>query len=227
MKNRILYITGLCILLFQPATSQEKKDIISLLIECYEFLYAPESVIFEETEEKTVYSCIERPRDFYDDFSDVRIGFDLLTQIREVNTFSFQPAIDSVSAPLKIPLRITSKYSEIRTGKVHQGIDFGLSIGDTIYSSFCGEVRITAYQPEGYGNVVVVRNYNMSETLYGHLDKSLVRNGQKVMTGEPIGIGGNTGASSGPHLHFEIRSSGYSFNPIVDGKFFKKFDVTY
>jgi murein DD-endopeptidase MepM/ murein hydrolase activator NlpD len=123
-------------------------------------------------------------------------------------------------------LRITSKYGEIREkGKIHQGIDFGLSIGDTIYSSFCGEVRIVAYQPEGYGNVVVIRNYNMSETLYGHLDKSLVRNGQKVVVGEPIATGGNTGISSGPHLHFEIRSSGYSFNPIVDGKFFKKFVV--
>ena len=207
----------------QPATSQERKDVIDLLIECYEFLYAPGPVVFVEPEVAAVFRCIERPGNFYDDFSDTRIGFDLL-QIREVNSFSFS---DSVCAPLKIPLRITSKYSEIRAGKVHQGVDFRLSIGDTIYSSFCGEVRIEAYHPDGYGNVVVIRNYNMSETLYGHLDKSLVRNGQKITVGQPIGIGGNTGTSTGPHLHFEIRSSGYSFNPIVDDKFFKKYTVSY
>ena len=227
MNNKVLYIVLWCFLVFQPAASQEKQDVIGLLIECYQFLYAPETVVFEDTEVAVAYVCIERPGDFYDDFSDARIGFDLLTQIRDVNSFSFQPAIDSVSAPLKIPLRITSRYGEIRSRSIHQGIDFGLSIGDTVYSSFCGEVRIVAYQPDGYGNVVVVRNYNMSETLYGHLDKSLVRNGQKVVTGEPIGIGGNTGTSTGPHLHFEIRSSGYSFNPMIDEKFFKKYIVTY
>ena len=224
MKIRIIFITGLCFTLHQAAISQEKKDLIGLLIECYEFLYAPGPVIFEETEVVEAFRCIERPENFYDDFSDTRIGFDLLTQIREVVKFQFS---DSVCAPLKIPLRITSKHGEIRVGKVHQGIDFSLSIGDTIYSSFCGEVRIVAYHPDGYGNVVVIRNYNMSETLYGHLDKSLVRNGQHVTVGQPIGIGGNTGTSTGPHLHFEIRSSGYSFNPIIDNKFFKKYSVSY
>ena len=213
-------------MLFQPASSQGNDDLIGLLIECYRFMYAPEFIelpVVEETD-LFVFHCIERPNNFYEDFSDTRIGFDLLTQIRTVETLQFR---DSVSAPLKIPLRITSRYGEIRAASVHQGIDFGLSIGDTVYSSFCGEVRIVAYQPSGYGNVVVVRNYNMSETLYGHLDKSLVHNGQEVTVGQPIGIGGNTGTSTGPHLHFEIRSSGYSFNPIVEGKFFKKYNVTY
>ena len=224
-QGRFVYMAALCILLFQPASAQQKEDIIGLLIECYRYMYAPGSIELPVVEETAfaAFRCIERPRNFYEDFSDARIGFDLL-QIREVHSFSFS---DSVSAPLKIPLRITSRYGEIRAGSVHQGIDFGLSVGDTVYSSFCGEVRIVSYQPGGYGNVVVVRNYNMSETLYGHLDKSLVRNGQQVATGEPIGIGGNTGISSGPHLHFEIRSSGYSFNPVVEGKFFKKYTVTY
>ena len=221
----ILTIT-LCFILFQPSHAQTKTDFIDLLIECYQFLYAPESIeaIVADEADLFAFHCIERPRNFYDDFSDNRIGFDLLTQIREVNSFSFR---DSVCPPLKIPLRITSKYGEVRPNSIHQGLDFGLSIGDTVYSSFCGEVRIVAYQPDGYGNVVVVRNYNMSETLYGHLDRSLVRNGQNVTVGQAIGLGGNTGTSSGPHLHFEIRSSGYSFNPIVEGRFFKKYNVTY
>lgn len=223
MKMRI--IIGLCSLLFHPANAQDKQNIIGLLIECYEFIFSPideEYLEFEEVAE-AIFSCIERPADFYKDYSDTHIGFDLL-QIKEVVSFSFR---DSVASPLKIPLRLTSRYGEVRkNGKIHQGVDFGLSIGDTVYSVFCGEVRIEKYDPIGYGNVVVVRNYNMSETLYGHLDKSLVRNGQKVVVGQPIGIGGNTGTSSGPHLHFEIRSSGYSFNPVIDGKFFKKYILT-
>jgi len=220
---RICTFIGFCVFFFQPAYSQGKEDVIGLLIECYEFIFNPDAESPEQAEILT-FTCIEQPENFYKDYSDTRIGFDLL-QIKEVTSFSFR---DSVSAPLKIPLRITSKYGEVRTnGAIHQGLDFGLSIGDTVYSVFCGEVRIEKYDPVGYGNVVVVRNYNMSETLYGHLDKSLVKNGQKVIVGEPIGIGGNTGTSSGPHLHFEIRSLGYSFNPIVDGKFFKKYNVTY
>jgi len=225
-------MAGLCLLLLQTAYSQEKEDFIGLLIECYQFMYAPETVVAEEPAVVAVatvadaFTCVERPSNFYDDYSDTRIGFDLLTQIREVVSLSF--TANSLSPPLKIPLRITSKYAEIRSnGSIHQGIDFGLSIGDTVYSSFCGEVRIEKFDPSGYGNVVVIRNYNMSETLYGHLDKSLVRNGQQVVAGQAIGIGGNTGTSTGPHLHFEIRSSGYSFNPMIDGKFFKKYAVTY
>ena len=226
MKSKVVLAISLCLLLFQPASAQRQGDMIDLLIEFYEFLYAPEFIEAPvlEAPQELAFTCIERPRNFYEDFSDTRIGFDLLTQIRTVDSISFR---DSVSVPLKIPLRITSRYGEVRANSVHQGLDFGLSVGDTVYSSFCGEVRIVAYQPGGYGNVVVVRNYNMSETLYGHLDRSLVQNGQQVTTGQAIGLGGNTGTSTGPHLHFEIRSSGYSFNPMVNGRFFGKYNVTY
>ena len=220
MKGFLLII--FCIFLFRPVYSQEKESIIDLLIQSYEFIYGPMS---EDSQNTGIlnFTCIQRPDNFYDNFYDSRIGFDLL-RVKEVFIFSFS---DSVSAPLKIPLRITSGYGESRNegNRFHQGIDFGLNVGDTVYSVFCGEVRISTYDPEGYGNVVVIRNYNMSETLYGHLNKSLVKNEQKVIVGQPIGIGGNTGISSGPHLHFEIRSSGYSFNPIVNGLFLKKYKI--
>ena len=212
-----------CFILFLPAHSQKQIDVTDLLIECYDLLYT--TTIIAKPEPAVIYefTCMQPPDNFYDDFFDFRIGFDLLAQIREVFTFSFS---DSVCAPLKIPLRITGEHGERRAdGKRHQGVDFGLSIGDTIFSSFCGEVRVETFDNRGYGNVVVIRNYNMSETLYGHLDKSLVRNGQKVIVGEPIGIGGNTGVSTGPHLHFEIRSLGYSFNPIYKGLFLGHFPV--
>jgi len=220
--KRVLLV-GFCILLFHPVYSQDKEDVVDLLIKCYDLIYGSTSDSSANTD-ISIFTCLQRPDNFYDNFYDSRIGFDLL-KFKEVDSFSFS---DSASVPLKIPLVITSGYGVERNNeRFHQGVDFRLNMGDTVYSVFCGEVRISTYDPEGYGNVVVVRNYNMSETLYGHLEKSLVKNEQKVMVGQPIGIGGNTGESSGPHLHFEIRSSGYSFNPIVAGKFLKKYKVTY
>ena len=217
--------SGICIFLFFPLYSQRNVDMADLLIECYELLYAPETLAEVSTPDVVAeFTCMQPPENFYDNFFDFRIGFDIQQQIREVFKFSFR---DSVAPPLSIPLKITSGFGIFRgAGRYHQGLDFDLSIGDTVYSVFCGEVRIETVDPGGYGNVVVVRNYNLSETLYGHLDKSLVKNGQKVTVGEPIGIGGNTGVSTGPHLHFEIRSEGYSFNPIVNDKFLDKHEVS-
>ena len=151
----------ICTILFLPAHSQKPADITDLLIECYELLYT--NTIIAKPEPAPVFTCLQPPDNFYDDFFDFRIGFDLLAQIREVFKFSFS---DSVCAPLKIPLRITGEWGERRAaGKWHQGVDFALSIGDTVYSSFCGEVRVETFDNRGYGNVVVIRNYNMSETL--------------------------------------------------------------
>ena len=221
-----LLLTGIITVLCCPVFSQNKADVIDLLIEAYNLLYQSEhaETVEESAEPAPLFACMEKPGNFYNGFQDDRIGFDL-QQINEVFSFKFS---DSVYRPLKIPLVITSGFDLKREGgKYHQGIDFELSIGDTVYSVFCGEVRIQKYDPDGYGNVVVVRNYNMSETLYGHLDKNLVRNGQKVTVGQPIGLGGNTGKSTGPHLHFEIRSSGYSFNPIVKSRFLEKYNVNW
>jgi len=217
------FIPALCFLLLTPfAHAQRQVELADLLIECYSLLYTTTIIAPPEAEAPPAYVCMEPPPNFYDNFFDFRIGFDLL-QIRPATPIVLR---DSIFPPLKIPLRLTGEYAELRAdGKFHQGVDFSLSIGDTVFSSFCGEVRIEAFHNEGYGNVVVVRNYNMTETLYGHLDKSLVRNGQKVTVGQPIGIGGNTGTSTAPHLHFEIRSAGYSFNPIVRGLFFDKFPI--
>ena len=86
-------------------------------------------------------------------------------------------------------------------------------IGDTIRSAFSGKVRIVDYERKGYGNYVVIRHPNGLETIYGHLSKHLVRENQVVKAGEPIGLGGNTGRSTGSHLHFETRFLGQAINP--------------
>jgi len=111
---------------------------------------------------------------------------------------------------------VTSNFG-YRSGKYHYGIDLRLKVGDPIYSAFDGVVRISQYSPS-YGNVMVVRHENGLETLYAHLSKRLYKPGQPVKAGQKLGLGGNTGRSTGPHLHFECRYLGEPINPseIID-----------
>ena len=102
-----------------------------------------------------------------------------------------------------------------RRRRVHQGLDIKVLTGDTIYAAFDGKVRITSYQRRGYGHYVVVRHNNGIETLYAHLSKKLVKVNQNVRAGDPIGLGGNTGRSSGSHLHFETILMGKSIDPAL------------
>ena len=95
----------------------------------------------------------------------------------------------------------------------HYGIDIQLKRGDPVVAAFEGKVRI-ARREGGYGNVVIIRHYNGLETIYGHLSKIKVKEGQVVKSGQVIGLGGSTGHSTGPHLHFEIRFKGVPINPI-------------
>ena len=102
-----------------------------------------------------------------------------------------------------------------RRRRVHQGLDIKVFTGDTIYAAFDGKVRITSYQRRGYGHYVVIRHNNGIETLYAHLSKKLVKVNQNVKAGDPIGLGGNTGRSSGSHLHFETILMGKSIDPAL------------
>ena len=99
--------------------------------------------------------------------------------------------------------------------RVHQGLDIKVQTGDTIYAAFDGKVRVTSYQRRGYGHYIVVRHNNGIETLYAHLSKKLVKVNQNVKAGDPIGLGGNTGRSSGSHLHFETILMGKSLDPAL------------
>ena len=114
---------------------------------------------------------------------------------------------------------ITSNFGS-RWGRQHKGIDVKVYIGDTIRAAFSGKVRIVRYEGGGYGKYIVIRHNNGLETIYGHLSKQLVSENQEVRVGEPIGLGGNTGRSTGSHLHFETRYYGQSFDPerLIDFK---------
>jgi len=112
------------------------------------------------------------------------------------------------------PGPVTSRY-KYRWKRAHKGIDIGLHTGDAIYAAFDGIVRaaLPINLTGGYGNVLVIRHPNGLETYYGHLSHFIVKSGDIVKAGELIGYGGNTGRSTGPHLHFETRYMGQAFDP--------------
>lgn len=115
------------------------------------------------------------------------------------------------SAPTNAP-KLTSQFGP-RWGRLHAGVDVDLETGDPVYSAFDGIVRVSGYDGGGYGNFLVVRHYNGLETLYGHLSRKGYESGMFVKAGDEIGKGGNTGRSTGSHLHFETRYEGNPFNP--------------
>ncbi len=128
--------------------------------------------------------------------------------------------IDSIKDSTRIDLRgfvmpfpnyITSKFGP-RRYRYHFGTDIKLQVGDTIRCAWDGQVRIINYEPRGYGNYVVVRHDNGLETVYAHMSRILVDDGERIFAGEPVGLGGNTGRSTGSHLHFEVRYLGNAFN---------------
>lgn len=121
--------------------------------------------------------------------------------------------------------RITDVFGyRPRRRRMHKGLDIKVYIGDTIRAAFSGKVRIVRYERRGYGRYVVIRHDNGLETVYGHMSKQLVKQNMFVKAGDPIGLGGNTGRSTGSHLHFETRFLGIAINPslIFD---FKKQDI--
>lgn len=111
---------------------------------------------------------------------------------------------------------VTSNFGA-RWGRAHRGLDIKVYVGDTIRAAFSGKVRVVKNQGarKGYGKYIVIRHPNGLETIYGHLSKQLVSENQVVKAGDVIGLGGNTGRSTGSHLHFETRLCGIALNPAL------------
>lgn len=109
---------------------------------------------------------------------------------------------------------VTSNFGA-RWGRAHKGLDIKVYIGDTIRAAFSGKVRMVKYEAAGYGKYVVLRHANGLETIYGHMSDWLVKEDEVVKAGQPIGLGGNTGRSTGSHLHFETRLCGVALNPAL------------
>ena len=123
------------------------------------------------------------------------------------------PLVDSLKSyhyPYKG--KIISRYGP-RRNRNHNGVDIPLKEGEPIYATFDGRVRYSQDSKTGYGQLVIIRHDNGLETYMGHLSKRLVEAGEWVTAGQVIGLGGSTGRSTGPHLHFEARYYGQSFDP--------------
>jgi murein DD-endopeptidase MepM/ murein hydrolase activator NlpD len=106
---------------------------------------------------------------------------------------------------------VTSEFG-IRNGRPHKGIDISASVGEPIYAALDGKVAYVGTQ-RGYGNVIILEHDNYIMTVYAHNESNLVRLGETVKKGQPIGTLGKTGSTSGPHLHFEYRVRGRAINP--------------
>jgi murein DD-endopeptidase MepM/ murein hydrolase activator NlpD len=102
-----------------------------------------------------------------------------------------------------------------RKNRFHHGVDLPLRTGDTVYAAFDGKIRYARKNFGGYGNLVIIRHHNELETYYAHFSQILVEPDQMVKAGDPIGLGGSTGRSTGPHLHFEVRYMGNALDPEI------------
>ena len=120
-------------------------------------------------------------------------------------------SLDQFHCPFQGTIHPRGKFG-VRRGRRHQGVDIPLKTGDPIYATFTGKVRMSKYLG-AYGNIIVIRHDNGIETFYAHLSKRNVEVGDWVNAGDVIGLGGSTGRSTGPHLHFETRYSGFAFDP--------------
>ena len=107
--------------------------------------------------------------------------------------------------------KVFSKFG-YRHRRRHQGVDLPYPTGTPVKAAFDGRVRVSTYS-KGYGNLIVIRHANGLETFYGHLSERRLEPGDWVHAGDVIGLGGSTGRSTGPHLHFETRYKGFAFDP--------------
>lgn len=161
-----------------------------------------QELIEEEEEEGDVYEGL------YEKWSDTKVnpyGVDLknLKDSFAINIADYYPPCLGY---------VTSNFGP-RRRRFHNGIDLKVHVGDTIRASFSGKVRIRQYNRGGYGYFLVLRHEDGLETVYAHLSRFLVAPNQEINAGDAIALGGNTGRSTGPHLHFEVRILGNPINP--------------
>lgn len=107
---------------------------------------------------------------------------------------------------------MTSGYGE-RWSSFHKGIDIAGNIGDNVFAAMDGEITYAEYNDGGYGNLIIIKHEDNMSTHYGHLSEYKVKVGDKVKKGDIIGEVGNTGFSTGPHLHFELRVNNEPVDP--------------
>ena len=137
---------------------------------------------------------------------------DILISLDKLNTYRIAASKMPLSMPVQSAFRYTSNFGA-RWGRKHEGIDMAAPVGTPVYATGDGTVIFAGWQ-RGYGNVIKIQHELGTETRYGHLSKLHVRAGQQVSRGARIGDMGNTGRSTGPHLHYEVRVNGRAVDPL-------------
>ena len=137
----------------------------------------------------------------------------ILTAMDRINLYRIAAEKAPFSIPVKANFRYTSGFGP-RWGRLHAGTDFAAPIGTPIYATADGVVTDAGWS-SGYGRLIKIRHDFGIETRYAHLNSMDVRVGQRVSRGERIGAMGNSGRSTGPHLHYEVRVNGNPVNPMT------------
>ncbi|EBA11658.1 M23 family metallopeptidase [Roseobacter sp. CCS2] len=137
----------------------------------------------------------------------------ILTAMDRINLYRIAAEKAPFSIPVKANFRYTSGFGP-RWGRLHAGTDFAAPIGTPIYATADGVISHAGWA-SGYGRLIKIRHDFGIETRYAHLNTMDVRVGQRVSRGERIGAMGNSGRSTGPHLHYEVRVNGNPVNPMT------------
>lgn len=137
---------------------------------------------------------------------------EIVVSLDQVNRYRIASNMLPLDMPVKSAFRYTSGFGS-RWGRAHKGVDLAGPVGTPILATGDGTVKFAGRQ-SGYGNIIIVEHALGTETRYAHLSKIRVQAGQKVSRGSQIGDMGNTGRSTGPHLHYEVRVNGEAVNPM-------------
>lgn len=204
---------------------QKRTDFIHLI----DSLLEKENISAREIEQLQLLSQqfkFEKPVEEENDLEDLA-NLHFYSETEEFKLFPVYP-LDSLEKEFTIALEkpesrnysnpfngVLTSYFGWRDKRMHKGIDIDLNKGQPVVSAFDGKVRVAERNKGGFGNLVIIMHANGLETVYAHLSKIKVKKGQVVLSGQLIGLGGNTGRSRGSHLHFETRYKGYALNPLL------------
>ena len=206
MIIKTLKTTALMALMTLTSLPSQGQDLLARQAPVDRKMKAVDSIVLHRLIEQEMY---ENPSgDLYEEWDNEFTHYNATALPNEAT-------IDLRGFCMPTPSRVITSNFGARWGRQHKGLDIKVYIGDTIRAAFSGKVRIVKYEPRGYGKYVVIRHHNGLETYYAHMSKQLVRENDEVKAGDPIGLGGNTGRSTGSHLHFETRLCGVALNPAL------------
>ncbi|WP_321362956.1 M23 family metallopeptidase [uncultured Celeribacter sp.] len=137
----------------------------------------------------------------------------IIDKMDRLNLYRIAAQKAPFALPLKGAFRMTSPYGP-RWGRMHEGQDFAAAYGTPLYATADGVVTFAGWQ-SGYGRLVKIQHEFGIETRYAHQSQIMVKVGQRVSRGEQIGAMGNSGRSTGTHLHYEVRVGGKAVNPMI------------